>query len=94
MGEDEREREREIIKRALFFYRILFLWNNEAVVPFLVPFCVTFDMRDSTSYAAPGPKMRDTFAMAKTSKKRGLDSEKILFSLLIDHMITKYIIAI
>jgi hypothetical protein len=41
------------------FFNAFILWNNEAVV-----YYVTFDMRDSTSYADPGLKMWDTFALA------------------------------
>jgi hypothetical protein len=46
---------------ALLFFNAFILWNNEAVEHYT---CMTFDMRDSTSYADPGLKMWDTFALA------------------------------
>jgi hypothetical protein len=43
-----------------FFFNAFILWNDDAVVHYTWP----LTMRDSTSYADPGLKMRDTFSLA------------------------------
>jgi hypothetical protein len=42
------------------FFNAFILWNDDAIVHYTWP----LTMRDSTSYADPGLKMRDTFALA------------------------------
>jgi hypothetical protein len=46
-------------EQGVFFFNAFILWNNEAVV-----YYVTFDLRNSTSYADPTLQMWDTFALA------------------------------
>jgi hypothetical protein len=60
----------------MFFFNAFILWNNKLQSRSTLH--MTFDMRDSTSYADPGLKMWDTFALATVLTLKS-DQERPLF---------------